>query len=61
MKHDREKEQLEDELVLRRHLEDERKKSDALYAIKLVEKIVFGLVTLILTAVMVALVALVLK
>lgn len=61
MKHDRDKEQLEDELVLRGHLDDERKKSDALYAIKLVEKIVFGLVSLILIAVVTALVALVLK
>lgn len=49
----------EAELHIKNHLEEERKRNDQTYAIKLVEKIVFGMVSLILVAVLTALVALV--
>lgn len=61
MRHDREKEQLEDEVYLNERIEEERERNAELFAIKLVERIVFGLVGLILTAVVTALVVLVLK
>ena len=55
------KQQLEDKLARDDCSRKERELSNQLYAIKLVEKIVFGLVGLILTAVVGALVALILK
>jgi len=51
--------ELEDKLRVAQQLADERAKSDNLYAIKLVEKIVFGLVALILTTVCAAVIGLV--
>lgn len=50
-----------EELFARQCVEEQRKISDERYAIKLVEKIVFTLVGLILTAVVVALLALIIK
>lgn len=50
---------VEEELYAKKCIEEQRKLSDERYAIKLVEKIVFGLVALILTSVVVALLALV--
>jgi hypothetical protein len=54
-------EELEAERTLARALLDARALSDKLYAIKLVEYIVFGLVGLIMTGVIGALVALILR
>lgn len=51
----------EEELFAKGVCEKERELSDKKYAIKLVEKIVFGLVALILTSVVVALLALIIK
>lgn len=53
--------ELENELRLKEALEEHREESDRRYAIKLVEKIVFILVGLLLTGVITALVNLVLK
>ena len=47
------------ELAIRRNNEVQGKKNSSSFAIKLVEKIVFGLVTLMLTAVIIALISLV--
>lgn len=49
------------ELELQKKLEEERKISDRVYAIKLVEKIVFTLVAILLTGVIMALMNLVIK
>lgn len=49
------------QLHIKEEHEELRKESDAKYAIKLVERVVFGLVSLILTGVVVAIIALVLK
>lgn len=53
------KEQLEAELQLHERLAKEREASDEKYAIKLVERIVFSMVALILTSIMLAWLALV--
>ena len=42
-------------------IKEERIESNKLYAIKLVERVVFGLVTLMVTAIVVALISLVVK
>jgi hypothetical protein len=55
------KEQLSEELRCTEVTKQERVTSDKLYAIKLVEVIVFGMVSLILTAVAVAWIALVVR
>ena len=55
----RELERLTTELRLREILDLERENADKLYAIKLVERLVFGMVGLILIAVIGALIALV--
>jgi len=52
---------IKDHLKIDEIVKSERKESDEKYAIKLVEKIVFGLVTLIVVSVFTALVATVLK
>lgn len=57
----RENEELKNRLQLRESLDEERGESDRRYAIKLVEKIVFILVGLLLTGVITALINLVLK
>lgn len=59
--HDRTKEELEEELTLRDRLKAERVESDKLYAKILAEKIVYGLVTIILIAVVGAIISLVIK
>ena len=55
----REIEKLASELRLQEALRLEREASEKLYAVKLVERIVFGMVALILIAVLTALIALV--
>lgn len=55
------RQQLQEQVDLTKQLETERKKNDEAYAIKLVERIVFGMIGLILTAVLVAIVALVIR
>lgn len=50
------KEQLQNELELIQRLKEERTISNKTYAIKLIEKIVFGLVTCILLAVLAAII-----
>jgi lipopolysaccharide/colanic/teichoic acid biosynthesis glycosyltransferase len=52
---------LEHQLYHKERMKDEREISDARYAVKLVEKIVFGMVTLILITVVGAIVALVVR
>jgi len=49
------------ELTINKKSEDERKESDKLYAIKLVERIVFGGVALVLVSVATALIYLVIR
>ena len=56
---DRSKEQLEEEIRIRGILDEEREKSNNLYAIKLVEKIVFTLVGLLAIGVVMELINLV--
>lgn len=55
------KEQLEQELRVRDLLDEERKKSNEAYAIKLVEKIVFVLVGMLAAGVVAAIIRVVLK
>lgn len=50
------KEDLERELALLRHIEEERRHNDARYSFKIVERIVFGMVTMILLAVLAAII-----
>ena len=50
------KEELENELLIIKKMKEERENSDRLYAIKLVEKIVFALVSLMLFAIIGALI-----
>lgn len=54
-------EQMRNELRLRDAMERERKESDRKYAIKIVERIVFGLVVLLLSGVIAAILRAVLK
>jgi hypothetical protein len=56
---DKTKEELETELQIRDVAEKERKISDKLYAVKLVERVVWGLVALVLTAFALGMIALV--
>lgn len=58
---DRDIDRLEHEAALREAISREREKSDTLYALKLVEKIVFGFMALLAVAVMGALLNLVVK
>lgn len=55
------KEQLQDRLYLEQRIQKERDTSDGRYAIKLVEKVVFGLVSLLAIGVITALLRLILK
>lgn len=59
MASDKTKEQLEDAIALNEKLQKERDVSDTRYAMKIVEKVVFGLIALILTAVIGAIISLV--
>jgi uncharacterized membrane protein len=59
MSSEKTKEQLEDAILLNEKLCKEREVSDARYAMKIVEKVVFGLIALILTAVVGAIISLV--
>ena len=52
---------LELESLMRKMLDEQRKMSNELYAQKMVERVVYGLVGILLTAVVVAIVAQVLK
>ena len=55
------KEELEIEVAFLRHVEEERRQNDSRYAIKLVERVVFGLVALIATSVIIAIISLVIN